>query len=111
MNPTEWNGRCAINGVATIQGFECLFANILQFVMVFAGLVFFIMFITGGFKYFFTSGDPKKVAAASSTLTNAFIGLIGAICSLLILRLIQNFTGVNITTFFIPGSPNITPTP
>lgn len=110
MDPKAWStNRCVQDGVATIQGFECLFANVLQFVVFFAGLVFFIMFVTAGFKYFSTNGDPKKVAAASSTLTNAFIGLIGVICSLLILRLIQTFTGVNVTNFAIPGG--VTPTP
>ena len=104
MNPTEWEkGRCQVDGVATIQGFECLFYNVLQFVMVFAGIVFFIMFVSAGYKYFFTGGDPKKIAAASASLTNAFIGLIGVICSIIILRLIQNFTGVNITDFVIPS--------
>ena len=107
MNPQEWtkiNTKCVSNGVATMQGFECLFSNVLQFVVVFAGLVFFVMFVTAGFKYFGTAGDPKKVAAAATTLTNAFIGLIGVICSLLILKLIQTFTGVNITNFVIPGN-------
>lgn len=110
MNPKEWsaiNGKCVgtgdFAGVATIQGFECLFYNVLQFVMVFAGIVFFIMFVSAGYKYFFTGGDPKKIAAASASLTNAFIGLIGVICSIIILRLIQNFTGVNITDFVIPS--------
>ena len=103
MNPAEWSKRCQVDGVATIQGFECMFANVLLFVTSFAGLVFFIMFITSGFKYFSASGDPKKVASASTTLTNAFIGLIGVICSILILRLIKTFTGIDVTNFVIPG--------
>lgn len=109
MKPTVWSPRCAIDGVATIQGFECLFANVLQFVVFFAGLVFFVMFISAGFKYFSAGGDPKKAAAASTSLTNAFIGLIGVICSVIILRLITNFTGINVTEFVIPGTTKLTP--
>jgi len=61
------------------------------------------MFINGGFKYLFSSSEPKAVAAASSTLTSALIGLVGVIASWLILKLIQDFTGINVTDFVIPG--------
>jgi len=98
-----WSGSCVSNGVATIQGFECLFANILQIIVSVAGLAFFIMFIIGGFKYLTSGGDPKKTAAASSTLTMAIVGIVGVIASWLILLFIQNFTGVNVTIFSIPG--------
>ena len=102
-----WSGRCVGTGansdVATIQGLECLFYNVLQAIVVVAGLAFFVMFISGGFKYLFSSNDQKAVAAASSTLTMAIIGLIGIIASWLILSFIQKFTGVNVTQFNIPG--------
>ena len=98
-----WTGQCVgsgdFNGVATIKGFECLFANILQVITTIAGLSFFIMFIIGGFKYLTSGGDPKKTASASSTLNMSFIGLIGVIVSWLILLFIKQFTGVNVTEF------------
>jgi hypothetical protein len=89
--------------VPTIQGFECLFNNILQVVVSLAGIAFFIMFLNGGFQYIFSNGDQKKVATASSTLTMSIIGLVGVIASFLILKLIQQFTGANVTQFKIPG--------
>ncbi len=102
-----WSGKCLGTGlasdVATIQGLECLFYNLLQVIVGFAGLAFFIMFIIGGFKYLFSSGDDKKAAAASSTLTMAITGLIGVIASWFILTLIQKFTGVDVTHFVIPN--------
>lgn len=104
-----WSGRCVGTGansdVATIQGLECLFYNVLQIIVMVAGLAFFAMFISGGFKYLFSSNDQKAVAAASSTLTMAIIGLVGIIASWLILSFIQKFTGVNVTIFKIPGNP------
>ena len=96
-------GNVTYDDVATIQGFECLFFNVLQVIVFVAGIAFLFMFISGGFKYLFSSGEQKAVAAASSTLTMAFIGLIGIIASWLILKFIQNFTGINITDFIIPG--------
>lgn len=93
------------NDVATIKGFECLFFNILQVITRLAGLVFFGMFIVGGFQYLQSSGDQKALGQASTTLTNALIGAVGVIASFLILQLINKFTGVNVTIFRIPGSP------
>jgi hypothetical protein len=105
---TQQPGRCVktiggFNDIATIQGLECLFYNVLQIIVTIAGLAFLFMFISGGFKYLFSGSEQKAVAAASSTLTSAFIGLIGIIASWLILKLIQDFTGINITIFKIPG--------
>ena len=86
---SNWTDRCVGSGefasVAKIQGFECLFANVLQIITVVAGLVFFGMFIVGGFKYLTSGNDPKKTASASSTLTLAIIGVVGVIASWLIL--------------------------
>jgi len=105
---TAWSGRCVksaggFNDIATIQGLECLFFNVLQVIVTLAGIAFLFMFISGGFKYLFSSGEQKAVAAAGATLTSAFIGLIGIIASWLILKIIQDFTGVNVTIFKIPG--------
>ena len=107
-----WSGNCVKSmnvpgsgptDVPTIQGFECLFANVLKVIVTIAGLAFLIMFIVGGFQYMQTSNDPKAVAAASSTLTYAIIGLVGVIVSWLILSFIKTFTGVDVTKFQIPG--------
>ncbi|KKR66644.1 MAG: hypothetical protein UU09_C0049G0002 [Microgenomates group bacterium GW2011_GWA2_40_6] len=107
QSPQAWSGRCVGTGtntdIPTIQGVECLFYNILQFVVFFAGLIFLFMFISGGFKYLTSGDDEKAVAAAGSTLTSAIIGLIGIIASWLILSFIQKFTGINVTKLIIPG--------
>lgn len=102
---TEWTGVCVgtrqFSDVPTIKGFECLFANILQVIIYIAGIACLVMFIVGGYKYLFSSNDPKKVAVASSTLTMAIIGLVGIIASYFILKFIQEFTGTNVTEFNI----------
>jgi hypothetical protein len=90
--------------VATIQGFECLFFNILQVIVYIVGITFLIMFIYGGFNYLFSDNDSKKTAVASSTLTMAVMGVVGIIAAWYILKLISNFTGINnITDFKLPG--------
>jgi hypothetical protein len=101
---SSWLGTNCVSDtdVATIQGFNCLFANIAQVIVYFAGLVFFIMFIRGGFSYLTSGGDPKKTAKATSTLTLAVIGIVGVILSFLIIKFIGTFTGVNVTEFNVP---------
>lgn len=91
------------NDVATIQGFECLFFNILQVVVSLAGLVFLFVFLKGGFAFLFSGNDAKKVASASSSLTMAIIGLVGIILAWLILHFIEAFFGIPVTIFRIPG--------
>ena len=103
---TAWGGNCVSQvdkTVPTIQGFECLFANILSVIVTIAGIAFFMMFIIGGFQYMQSNNDPKAVAAASSTLTYAVIGLVGIIVSWLILLFIKDFTGIDVTKFEIPN--------
>jgi len=74
----KWTGACVsgdgngINDVATVKGFECLFANIIQIIIPVAGLVFFAMLIIGGFQYLTAGGDPKSFCR-HSTLTKSVI--------------------------------------
>lgn len=101
---SNWNSKCVTDGdVATIQGLECAFQNAAQTIVYFAGIAFFIMFISGGFKWITSGGDPKKTAKASSTLTMSIIGLVGVILSFIIIKFISIFTGVNVTDFKIPS--------
>lgn len=101
---SEWSGACVKDGVATIQGVGCLFQNVAQVVVYFAGIVFLFMFIKGGFQYLTSGGDPKKTAKATSTLTMSIVGIVGVIISFLIIKFIQNFTGIqSVTEFAIPG--------
>lgn len=99
----DWT-RCTIDGVATLQGFECIFQNILQVVAQFGIILLFIMLIMGGFKYMTAGGDPKASASASGTLTYAVFGLVLLIIIWLIMKFIQDFTGVQVTNFSINGS-------
>lgn len=106
--PQDWaqhDARCVGTGVnsdvATIQGLECLFFNVLQVIVFFAGLVFFVMFIVNGFNYLFSDNDQKKLAQVNASLTMTIAGLVGIIVSWLILLFIKNFTGFNVTFFKI----------
>lgn len=90
--------------VATIQGFECIFRNILGIATTLAGIAFFVMLLIGGFKYMTSGGDPKASEQAKGTITSALLGIILLILAWLILKFISQFAGLpNITIFKIPG--------
>lgn len=104
--PQVWTeGLCQISGVATIQGFGCLVANVLSVTLTIIGLVGFIMMIVGSMKWLLSGGNTQNVESARKTMTWAVVGLGVALSSFVIINLIAQFTGVNvITEFFIPSS-------
>lgn len=96
--------RCVIGGVATIQGLECVFANVVSIAVVFAGLALFVMLVIGGFKYLTSGGDAKATEQAQKTMTYAILGLVVIIAAYLILRFLAVFTGIpDLLKFVIPG--------
>lgn len=88
--------------VASIQCLEPIFANVVRAVIAFSGVGLFIMLLSAGFRFLFSSGDQKKLEQARGTMTNAIVGLVIIISAYLILKTIGVFTGVEVTTFSIP---------
>lgn len=104
----SWTGNCVgtrmSNGVdasdvATIQGIECAFGNVIGVVMAFSAVVIFVTFVIGGFKYLTSGSDPKAVEAAKQTLTAAIAGLVVLLLAFVVLVVIEAITGVPVTKF------------
>jgi len=85
----------------TLQNLEDVFANIVKIVLGIAGVTFFVLLLSSGFKFITSGGDPKALEGAKKTLTFAIGGLILIIASYLILLLIKEITGVDVTIFKI----------
>jgi len=112
VGPQTWRGTCVEDGVATIQGFRCLIANILSIAITGIGFAGFIMLIVGGFRYLTSGGNSKGTETAKNTITFAVIGLVVALSSYIILNLIAEFTGVKtILNFVIPEAGTTIDTP
>ncbi len=88
---------------ACIKDIVDVIKNIIRLLVPIAAVAFLIMLIFGGFQFLTSGGDPKAAAAARNTLTYAVIGIILVVISWLILLLIQNITGVDVTNVQIPG--------
>jgi hypothetical protein len=100
-----WSGVCVgptegASDVATIQGLECLIANIFTVVITLIGLAGFVMFVVGGIMWMLSGTDTQATANARKTMTYAVIGLVVTLSSFILLNLISAFTGINIITQF-----------
>ena len=93
-----------VNGVEvpTFKCLEVVFGNILTVSISLAILALFVMLLIGGFKYLTSGGDQKATATAQQTMTSALIGIVLLALAFIIFKLIEQFTGVNVTTFTIP---------
>lgn len=104
-----WTGVCVrdikvgpneVVQVATIQGAQCLIANVLAIVVRVVGLVGFVMLIIGSFRYMLSGGNTKGTEGARNTITFAIVGLVIVLSAFIILNLIASFTGVDEILFF-----------
>lgn len=97
----ERNPRCVTQGdVATIQGLECIVANVLAVATTAIGLVAFVMVVVGAFSYLLSGGNSKGVEAGKQSITYAVIGIVVALLAYFVLNLISEFTGVRSILFF-----------
>lgn len=102
--PQFWSeGLCQIDGVATVQGLQCLIANILSIAVTLIGFAGLVMMIVAAFRYLVSSGNSKQTETARNAITFAVIGLVLALGSVTILYLVSQFTGIElILNFKIP---------
>lgn len=95
----------AAQGPAEIGSIILVIKNIIKLLVPAAAIAFLIMMIVGGIQFVMSGGDAKAAAGARSTLTYAVIGVILVVIVWLILLLIQNVTGVNVTEVVFPTIP------
>lgn len=86
---------------ATLKDLETVFSSVVTAFLALGGLLLFLMFVSGGFKYLNSGGDGKAVESAQKTLTYAIGGFVILAGSIIILKIIGEFTGTsNIITNF-----------
>ena len=85
----------------SLQNLEEVFKSVLNVILGIAGITFFILLLSSGFKFITSGGDPKALEGAKKTLNHAIGGLILIVLSYLILLLIKEITGVDVTIFRI----------
>src|SRR5262245_53794023 len=89
VGPTQLNSNTNASDVATIQGIQCLVANIFTVIITVIGLAGFVMFIVGAFRYMVSGGNSKGTETAKNTLTFMVIGITVALSGFIILNLLS----------------------
>lgn len=86
------------NEILTFNCLPILIANIIYWLLVFAGSVALFFIIFSGIKFLTSQGDPKQVEGARKTLTWAIAGLALILLSFAIVNIIAGVTGVSLST-------------
>lgn len=92
---TDWGSCVNAAGVATLDCIPIVLQNIINFLVLFAGVVCVFLIVFAGFKFVTSEGDPEKVAASRKTMLYALGGFIFVLLSFVILNFISKFTGVD----------------
>ncbi len=92
---------------ATIGDLQSVIENIIKLALRGVGIAVVVMIVVGGFQYLSAGGDKEATARASRTLTFAIAGLILAISSWIILKLLGDFLGLDFTDMFNICLPNL----
>lgn len=90
---------------ATISDLEIVFGSVIKALLGLAGITLFIVLLIGGFRYITSGGDPKALEGAQKTITYAIIGLVVVLISYIILLIIKQITGVDVTQFNVTLQP------
>lgn len=81
---------------AIFPDFGFLASVVINILITAAGILAFIFIIISGIKIVTSSGDPKNLDSAKSTLVYAIIGLIVATLALIMVNLIQRILGSSV---------------
>ena len=68
--------------------------NLLNLIFIIVGIIFFFNLIMAGWDYMLSSGDPKKISAATTRLLNSFIGILMVFTAFVVVRLITTMLGL-----------------
>jgi hypothetical protein len=68
--------------------------NLINFIFILIGLAFFANLVMAGWEFMLSSGDPKKVAIATTRILNGLVGLVMAVLAFVVVRLITNVLGL-----------------
>ena len=88
-------------GYADLDELNAVFESVLNNVAIAGAFLAFVALLYGGFRYIVAQGDPKQISGARSTITWAILGLSLIIVAWLLLLFIEQFTGIEVTKFWL----------
>ena len=95
------------NTIKPINDIVGIIRAVIQFILVVAFVLAFIMLLIGGIRWITAGGDEKGVAGARNMITAALIGLVIVLVAYAIILLVETFFNVKIISGGV-SIPNIT---
>ena len=92
---SDWGSCVSSEGVATLECIPVVVQNVINALIVIAGIVTLFMIVWAEYKFVMSEGDPEKISSARKTLIYAIVGLIFIFLSFVFLNVIAEFTGVS----------------
>ncbi len=86
------------NSADQVWTLDCIFPilkNVVDWALIFSGIVAVFLIIFSGIKFITSGGNPKNVDSAKKTLTYAILGLLLILLSFFIINIISYATGVS----------------
>ncbi|HET7098622.1 MAG TPA: hypothetical protein VFI61_00070 [Patescibacteria group bacterium] len=83
------------------QFFSTIIPNAIMLAFIIGSLVFFFMLVMGSIQWITSGGDKQKLESARGRITSALIGIVLLFASFAIIKLIENFFGIQILTLDI----------
>ncbi|MDZ7586263.1 MAG: pilin [Patescibacteria group bacterium] len=89
----------SIGPISLQNQISSVLSNVFGFLTVIAGLAFLYFFIIGAVNWITSSGDPKKIEAAKTTITNSLIGLLITLIAFPLIYIFSHLTQIDFTDF------------
>lgn len=94
---TDWQASGCIDpttGVATLRCIPVVMQNVINFLVLFAGIICVFLIVYSGYKIVSSEGDPEKLKIARKTLAYAIVGFLFVLISFWVIGIIGKYTGV-----------------
>ena len=101
MNPTpikNWALKPFIQNLSGVEFLNKLLPNMVGLAFVIGIVIFFFVFIFGAIQWITSGGDKAGLESARSKIVNALVGIILLFSVFVILKIIEDFFGINILT-------------
>ena len=78
-----------------------LLPSLVSLILVVGAVIFFFSLVMGAIQWISSGGDKQKLESARGRITSAIIGLVVLLAAFAIIRIIQDFFGIEILTLDI----------
>lgn len=91
----------SLQGQSGVGFFQSLIPRMVGLVFVIGSLVFFFVMVVGAIQWIVSGGDKAAVEAARGKIANALVGFVILLAVFALLKVIEDFFGIDILTLDI----------